>query len=269
MTSAISTTGININYPVAGVDNNSQGFRDNFAQVKTQFDTAASEISSLQSSSASVNSNNAFNQNTLSEFITKQVSEFGYQFSSAYAAGTINADWTLGSYQYATTDTSNGTRTIALTNFGVAGKAARMTVAVDLAATGTNYIKFTAAGTVNIPLAYRVNILRPAGGTGFVPDTITIDPTTGAITAIAVGPQAGTGFSNDTGLVVAGAGGSGATVNITTSAGAITVVAIAGGGTGYLNSIQVALPAGRHMYEFETLDAGVTVNLMNYKFFPL
>jgi len=36
MASSIVTTGIDATYPVAGQDNDSQGFRDNFSQIKTQ-----------------------------------------------------------------------------------------------------------------------------------------------------------------------------------------------------------------------------------------
>lgn len=49
MTSQINTNGINVNYPVPGTNNSSQGFRDNFAQIRQQFNTGASEISDLQS----------------------------------------------------------------------------------------------------------------------------------------------------------------------------------------------------------------------------
>lgn len=46
--SSINTNGINVNYPVPGVNNNSQGFRDNFASIKTNLNTAATEITDLQ-----------------------------------------------------------------------------------------------------------------------------------------------------------------------------------------------------------------------------
>ena len=49
MTSQINTNGINVNYPVPGQNNSSQGFRDNFAQIRGQFNTAANEITDLQS----------------------------------------------------------------------------------------------------------------------------------------------------------------------------------------------------------------------------
>lgn len=49
MTSQINTNGINTNYPVPGQNNSSQGFRDNFAQIRNNLNTGAAEISDLQS----------------------------------------------------------------------------------------------------------------------------------------------------------------------------------------------------------------------------
>ena len=48
MTSAINPNNIDGAYPVAGQDNNSQGFRDNFTNTATNFQYAADEISDLQ-----------------------------------------------------------------------------------------------------------------------------------------------------------------------------------------------------------------------------
>jgi hypothetical protein len=50
MTSAINPNNIDGQYPVAGQDNNSQGFRDNFTNTKTNFQYAADEITELQNS---------------------------------------------------------------------------------------------------------------------------------------------------------------------------------------------------------------------------
>lgn len=46
--SAINTSGINANYPIAGVNNSTQGFRDNFASIKNNLNSAGSEITDLQ-----------------------------------------------------------------------------------------------------------------------------------------------------------------------------------------------------------------------------
>ena len=49
MTSAINPYTIDGTYPIAGQDNSSQGFRDNFTNTKSNFVSAAAEISDLQS----------------------------------------------------------------------------------------------------------------------------------------------------------------------------------------------------------------------------
>ena len=48
MSSTINPNNINGAYPVAGQDNDSQGFRDNFTNTKTNFQAAATEITDLQ-----------------------------------------------------------------------------------------------------------------------------------------------------------------------------------------------------------------------------
>jgi hypothetical protein len=52
MASNINSTSINEEFPVAGQDNDSQGFRDNFNTIKTSLATAATEITNLQDTTA-------------------------------------------------------------------------------------------------------------------------------------------------------------------------------------------------------------------------
>jgi hypothetical protein len=52
MTSNIKVSGINVNFPVNGINNNSQGFRDNWAAIRDGLSQASSEISALQSIAA-------------------------------------------------------------------------------------------------------------------------------------------------------------------------------------------------------------------------
>ena len=55
MASNIISDTIDSAYPIAGVDNDTQGFRDNFTVIKTGLATAKSEITSLQSTTAKLN----------------------------------------------------------------------------------------------------------------------------------------------------------------------------------------------------------------------
>jgi hypothetical protein len=71
MTSAIVYNNIDITFPVAGQDNDSQGFRDNFTYIQQGLATAASEISTLQSNSLDKTVNGTFNGNVLDTVVLK------------------------------------------------------------------------------------------------------------------------------------------------------------------------------------------------------
>jgi hypothetical protein len=108
MTSAINPNNIDGAYPVAGQDNNSQGFRDNFTNTKTNFQFAADEITELQSkailktaltgSSLNNNMGNAVISNAQLIGQTTNVVTLGNVTNS-----TANIVFGSGSYQTATT----------------------------------------------------------------------------------------------------------------------------------------------------------------------
>jgi hypothetical protein len=60
MPSLINTTEIDTEFPVPGQDNDSQGFRDNFTNIKTNLDTAKTEIETLQDTTVKVNADTTF-----------------------------------------------------------------------------------------------------------------------------------------------------------------------------------------------------------------
>jgi hypothetical protein len=99
MASTISTVGFDAAFPVAGQDNDSQGFRTNFNVTKVALEAAATEITELQSSTAKLNANNAFNGSQISE------AEMLANTETVYAAGNItasqNISWSNGHYQTA------------------------------------------------------------------------------------------------------------------------------------------------------------------------
>ena len=75
MTSLINSLYINIDeaYPVAGVDNDTQGFRDNFDIIKSSLAVASTEITVLQDTTAKINVGNNFSGNTLSNTIQQMI----------------------------------------------------------------------------------------------------------------------------------------------------------------------------------------------------
>jgi len=149
MTSNINPNNINGAYPVAGQDNNSQGFRDNFTNTATNFQYAANEITDLQNKavlkSALVGTtlNNNMGGSILSNATLQEMGQT--QVSLGTLAGTVTINYALGSVQ---TVTTNGPISLALTNWLASGVSC--TVAVQITAVST-------AHTVQFPTAVSVN----------------------------------------------------------------------------------------------------------------
>ena len=122
MTSAINPNDIDGTYPVAGQDNNSQGFRDNFTNTKTNFQYAANEITDLQTNvvlKAALTGTTLDNDMGGSSLSNANISDF-----SAVAAilgtlsGSVTVNYVAGHYQ---TVTTGGSITLTFTNFPAAG----------------------------------------------------------------------------------------------------------------------------------------------------
>jgi hypothetical protein len=92
MTSAINYTGIDPTFPVAGQDNDSQGFRDNFGGIQTALQTAKTEITGLQTN-AVLKANLANNTAVVNDMLGSTISNGLFkQFSGVVRnAGTILA----------------------------------------------------------------------------------------------------------------------------------------------------------------------------------
>lgn len=102
MTSQINYTNINANFPVPGVDNDTQTFRDNFDSIKTNFRHAEEEITALQSNTAKLNTSNDYQWNLVSRVINQNNIEHVKDYGNAItASGDIaqEIDFENGSYQ--------------------------------------------------------------------------------------------------------------------------------------------------------------------------
>ena len=126
MASNINDTGVNKDYPVAGQDNDSQGFRDNFNVIKDNFVAAKSEIETLQTNTAKLNVANDFLTNNISNANLINNSQ-GY-----FAGGTINTsqnvNFSNGHYQ---SFTIGADVTLTLTGWPATGKAGKVILYIN------------------------------------------------------------------------------------------------------------------------------------------
>lgn len=149
MASNIISTTINGAYPVAGQDNDSQGFRDNFTVIKTGLATANTEITTLQTTSAVLNAANTFSGNNQIEGnILKQTEAF---YNGGTIVGNTNISFANGHYQ---TFKIAANVTLTLTDWPASGKLGKMTVHL-IGNGGGDTATFTSLGsTFRVPTGF-------------------------------------------------------------------------------------------------------------------
>jgi hypothetical protein len=149
MTSLINPNNIDGAYPVAGQDNNSQGFRDNFTNTKTNFQYASEEITDLQNKavlkSALTGSvlNNNMNGSILSNVQLQDESQTRVALGTL--SGSITLNYAAGSYQ---TVTTSGTISLNFINFPPAGAQGSLILQITVS---------NVAHTLTLPAAVSVN----------------------------------------------------------------------------------------------------------------
>lgn len=118
MTSAINPNNIDGSYPVAGQDNNSQGFRDNFTNIKVNFQYAEDEINDLQSKvilkSALTGTTLDNNMNDALLYAAKIQDFSASRVGISATSGAIAVNYASGHYQSIST---TGSITLSFSNF--------------------------------------------------------------------------------------------------------------------------------------------------------
>lgn len=156
MTSQINPTAINDQYPVAGQPNNTQGFRDNFAGTKTNFEYAAEEITELQTKSilnAALDNGSALTtQNNMlgAPLIGAKIRNFSADsVNIATTSGPITLDYSQGHYQRIAT---TGNISLGFSNFAPSGSLSslRVQTIIDAAGRTMTLSPYVTLGTTGI-----------------------------------------------------------------------------------------------------------------------
>jgi hypothetical protein len=192
MTSAINTNGINVNYPVPGINNSSQGFRDNFSAIKNDLNIASTEITDLQNNVvlkaalANTTLNNDMANTLISNASTRGFRATTFNLGNAIS-GTVTVNASLGDVQYGTIA---GNTTVQFTGWAPAGT--QSNVQLQFAISNANaVISFPSAvansntmstlenivpGTANVTIPYGVTELDYRLSSVDCGNTILIEP---------------------------------------------------------------------------------------------
>lgn len=184
MTSNINPNNIDGAYPVAGQDNNSQGFRDNFTNTKTNFSYAAAEITDLQNKAVlkAALTGSTLNNDMLGSLLSNAViQEFGAtRVALGTLSGTVTVNYAAGHFQ---TVTTNGAISLDFINFLASGIQNLVTVQIFVS---------NVAHTVTFPTAVSQNTTGIQG----------LDTTTNTMTFAATGNYTFTFTTSDGGTTI-------------------------------------------------------------------
>jgi hypothetical protein len=206
MSSSINPNNIDGNFPVAGQPNNTQGFRDNFTNIKTNFSTAATEITDLEnngifkSALAGTTLDNNMADNLIYAAAIRDFSLVASQLTAT--SGAITVDYSAGHYQ---TISTTGSISLSFTNFPTSGAAGiiRLSIAITNTAYTLTLPAAVSLGTTGIQ-GYSANVITFAATGTYQFEFSTVDsgttitifdlnrPLLGSVGA-AVGYSTGTG----------------------------------------------------------------------------
>ena len=166
MTSQINPNNVDGTYPVAGQPNNTQGFRDNFTNIKTNFSYAETEITDLQNNGIfkAALAGTTLNNNMADNLIyAVKLQDVSYTFlQNATTSGSIAIDYSAGQDQYIST---TGSISLNFSNFPVSGVQGIIQIAVNITST---------AYTLTLPAAVS---LGTTGLQGYASNVITFAAT--------------------------------------------------------------------------------------------
>lgn len=149
---------INVNFPVAGEDNDSQGFRSNFSRIQNAFLSASKEITELQINSVRLNDQNDFGDNVIKRASSQGASEVvndAGSFDGTTASITVNYE--EGSYQQFSVDPAEYVFTV--DNWPPSGKLGTIRLEITPTSASTTTVYFGGPVTfldssVTMPMTY-------------------------------------------------------------------------------------------------------------------
>jgi hypothetical protein len=169
MASQINPNDIDGAYPVAGQDNNSQGFRDNFTNTKTNFAYAADEITDLQnnvllkSALNGITLDNDMGGSLLYDALIQDFAAVSYNWGPQ--SGTVAINYATGHYQSIVTADDI---TLTFSNWPVTPTYGYIKLQINI----TNV-----AHTVTLPASVTLGVQGIQGISGSAPYTITFGAT--------------------------------------------------------------------------------------------
>lgn len=151
-TASTYITKINSAYPIAGQDNNnSQGFRDNFKNIKLSLDYVDQDVYNIKLNSVVLtNPVNDFNDNVIQQAVLQDCSVAVYDDTDNIQTGDVVIDYKNGSFQKF--KIGSGTHTFTVSNWPGQGKSGSVVVVITPSSSANTYVNFNAINVYNLSM---------------------------------------------------------------------------------------------------------------------
>lgn len=139
--STINTNGLDVNYPIPGINNNSQGFRNNFTNIKQNLDIASAEITDLETSVVVKNAiGTAAIDNNMANVLIANASTLGFRSTMYNLGGSISGgilvDLGIADVHYGTL---GGNVLFSFGNWAPTGTLSKVTLMISTSNVAANY----------------------------------------------------------------------------------------------------------------------------------
>jgi hypothetical protein len=275
MASNINADPIDANYPIAGTNNSTQGFRDNFANIKNNLNYAKSELSDLQSKAILKSALNGQTlRNDFSETVISNVTlrSAGTVISDLGAtSGTAVLDFSVSTHYLLRT---TGSVSVSFTDWPTAGICGAIRLVIKIT---------DIAHTLTMPGSVSLGLFNIAGMSSATLNGLSIRPPTTIVSVVSpattpptytvsesqtVGSSAnpvtftGTSTTGTTAVFVGYISGTTLTVTSVTSGTIAVNMTLADNSALGSSTITFAVP-GDYVFDFETIDHGTSILIMD------
>lgn len=139
---------INTLYPIAGEDNSTQGFRDNFKNIRLALSSTDEEVYSLKINSVTLNNPvNDFDNNIIKQAAFQDTSQIVYDASTTIQTSDVTVDYKNGHYQKFTVN--EGLHVFTVNNWPDTGQAGSILLSISTSSLSTTTISFSALNVYN------------------------------------------------------------------------------------------------------------------------
>lgn len=150
---------ISQNFPVSGKDNDTQGFRDNFRNIKQALTYNDEDVNNLKINSVKLNVTNNFGNNIIENASFRDCSDVVYDETETIQNGNVELDYMNGGFQKY--KVNSGTHVFSVINLPGINRSGSMMVSISTSSIFATTVTFSAVNLYNYGPSLPVSISGP------------------------------------------------------------------------------------------------------------